>query len=284
MALPNVPYGTQQILQLSELDTTFAAVGALGVIPCTASGVNTLTLTPQANTPSVTAYANYQQFSFAAPADSTGPVTASVSGLAALKVFMPGGTTQATAANLSSGAFYVVAYVQALDGGGGGLVIVSAAASVGGVSKVAQFVYNETGAVSTGTTVIPLDDTIPQQSGPAEGDQYLSQAITPTNAGSTLVIEVLIFGSSSVANVANIVALFQDAIASALDVAVGFTFSGAPGVYLRHVMVAGTTSPTTFKVRIGPSAAATFTFNGTGGGRLFGGVFGSSISITEYTP
>jgi hypothetical protein len=46
---------------------------------------------------------------------------------------------------------------------------------------------------------------------------------------------------------------------------------------------ASSTSATTFKVRIGPATAVTFTFNGYGGtNRLFGGVVASSITITEY--
>ena len=36
-----------------NLDDDFAAVGALGVIPCTAAGTNAIILTPNANTPTV---------------------------------------------------------------------------------------------------------------------------------------------------------------------------------------------------------------------------------------
>ena len=49
-------------------------------------------------------------------------------------------------------------------------------------------------------------------------------------------------------------------------------------------MVSGTTSATTFKVRSGSSSlvGGTITFNGiTGTSRLLGGVFASSITITE---
>ena len=49
-------------------------------------------------------------------------------------------------------------------------------------------------------------------------------------------------------------------------------------------MVAGTTSETTFKVRFGGNASGTMTFNGRLGSRKYGGVFASSITITEYTP
>jgi hypothetical protein len=46
-------------------------------------------------------------------------------------------------------------------------------------------------------------------------------------------------------------------------------------------MTAGTIIATTFKVRVGCSGAGTTTFNGVAGGRIFGGVMASSITITE---
>ena len=43
---------------LSLFDTQFAALGALVVIPCAASGQNAVVLTPNANTPTVAAYSD----------------------------------------------------------------------------------------------------------------------------------------------------------------------------------------------------------------------------------
>jgi hypothetical protein len=48
-----------------------------------------------------------------------------------------------------------------------------------------------------------------------------------------------------------------------------------------HYMAAGTTSATTFKVRIGAVTSGTITFNGIGSARKLGGVLASSITITE---
>lgn len=148
--------------------------------------------------------------------------------------------------------------------------------------RVYQIVNTQTGAVSTGTTVIPIDDTIPQNT---EGDQFMSVSITPSNASSTLVIEVTINLSSSSANQNLIAALFQDSTANALKA----TYSSiAPAtfvnnIYFTHIMTAGTTSATTFKVRAGGQAGTT-TLNGYSGGRVLGGVMASSIVITEYLP
>lgn len=149
-----------------------------------------------------------------------------------------------------------------------------------GVSRVlAQTLISTLGTVATGTTVIPQDDTIPQNT---EGDQYLSLAITPTNVNSTLEIEVLIF----LAGAGNpIAALFQDSTASAL--AAGIAFSSAnwtEGVRIKHTMTAGTLSATTFKVRAGTNSAGTTTVNGVTGARLFGGAMVSQITIKEYLP
>jgi len=150
------------------------------------------------------------------------------------------------------------------------------AAQSGTVVQVASF---ETGAVATGTTTIPQDDTIPQST---EGDQYMTLSITPKSATSTLVIDVTMVLSSSVAG-NGMVALFQDSTANALAVTSSAldTASRMETVRLLHKMTSGTTSSTAFKVRAGNNNAGTTTFNGVAGSRFFGGVMASSIVITE---
>lgn len=142
-----------------------------------------------------------------------------------------------------------------------------------------KFAKSETGAVSTTTTTIPFDDTIPQNT---EGGEFMTLAFTPTNASNTLKIEtVFICSVSSAGNFT--VALFQDSTANALAAAVSCAgVSGAAvTVTFTHYMTAGTTSATTLKVRAGPSSANTITFNGGSSARLMGGVMASSITITE---
>lgn len=148
-------------------------------------------------------------------------------------------------------------------------------------SKIVQEQYYSTGAVSTGTTTIPSDDTIPQIT---EGNEYMTLAITPTNVSNILDVEVVWQGTSTVATYLA-VALFQDAISNALAVAFSYTASGANLVIsFRYRMVAGTTSSTTFRVRAGGGAAGTTTFNGYTSNRKYGGVLVSSIKITESLP
>jgi hypothetical protein len=149
--------------------------------------------------------------------------------------------------------------------------------------RTLQTVSTQTGAVVTGTTTIPFDNSIPQQS--TEGDQYMSLSITPKSATSTLVIDVVFYASNS-AVVNQVVALFQDATENAIAaVSQAASSAGAPEtIKFTHVMTSGTTSSTTFKVRSGGSGAGTTTFNGSGGVRAFGGVAASSIVIREILP
>ncbi len=144
-----------------------------------------------------------------------------------------------------------------------------------------QRVSTETGAVATGSTTIPRDDTIPQNS---EGDQYMSLAITPKASANILVIDVVFIGSVSGGGSSFYAALFQDSTANALA-ASGTNYANQVTINIvsfRHIMTAGTTSSTTFKVRAG-GTAGTLTFNGESGSRIFGGVLASSIMITEYS-
>lgn len=142
-----------------------------------------------------------------------------------------------------------------------------------------QIVNTQTGTKSSGNTLVPEDNTIPQND---EGDEYMTLAITPTSATNKLKIDVVVFGANQL-NYNIVAALFQDATANAL--AVGATRNVAADDFLTisftHYMASGTTSETTFKVRVGPVTASTFTFNGSNNAAKFGGKFASSITITE---
>ena len=148
--------------------------------------------------------------------------------------------------------------------------------------RIAQIVSTQTGAVATGTTVIPDDDTIPVIT---EGDEYMTLAITPLSASHRLIIEVILHAAHATAgNNAITVALFRDAVTDALAVASFDAPTSADReapISLRHIMTAPSTSAITFRVRAGLGISGTLTFNGEAGGRLFGGVIASSIVITE---
>lgn len=146
----------------------------------------------------------------------------------------------------------------------------------GSVVQVQNF---QTGAssASAGVVNIPGDDTLPQSN---EGTEFMTLAITPTDASNVLLIEVVINLGGS-ASSSGTVALFKDADANALAASYCI-FGGADYtscVVVRHKMTAGGTSPITFKVRAG--AGSTLTMNGWAATRKFGGAMASSITITE---
>lgn len=152
-----------------------------------------------------------------------------------------------------------------------------------GMKAVVQRVYTSTGAVATGTTVIPFDDTIPQIT---EGDEFITRSITPSNTNNILEIYVKTTVSSSQVGAHGVImALFQDSTANALSV--NYVTAAGTGYrvtsIIKHTMVAGTTSSTTFRMRAGGGGAGTTTINGSVGNREFGGVSNTTMVVTEYT-
>jgi hypothetical protein len=136
-------------------------------------------------------------------------------------------------------------------------------------------------ASATGSTVIPLDNSIPQKT---DGDEYLTLNFVPTNASNKLHIDAaLVLSNDASATNTYIAALFKGTDSDALSVGVGSAYgSGAIGTaVLHHEMTAGTTNQITFKVRGGCSNSGTTTLNGAAGSGLFGGVGTSFIKITE---
>lgn len=145
--------------------------------------------------------------------------------------------------------------------------------------QMVQYATTSSGAVATGTTVVPYDDTIPQNS---EGDQYFSKAITPLSTMNRLQIDARIMVAHSAAG-KQCIALFQDSTANAL--AASYTDCRAadtPEFYtLYYELAAGTTSSTTFNLRAGCNNAGTTTLNGASAARLLGGACYSFLRITE---
>ncbi len=135
-------------------------------------------------------------------------------------------------------------------------------------------------AIDSGTTIIPLDDTIPQIT---EGDEYMTLAITPKRSDSKLLIEVQAAFNASI-SVMVVGALFRDATVDA----VGAVVEPIRAINWNNTMVfsfevnSTATSLTTFRFRMGPDNAATVRFNSQTAGRIFGGISNSHIKITEY--
>jgi hypothetical protein len=245
-------------------------------IPTYAADTGSSTAYAIAPVPGIKNYVVGQMFTFkAANANTSTTPTLAVNGLTAGTIKWADGTALAVG-DIAANGFYEVTVgattpVFYLQNG-----LSSAAVNAVGVRQVVSTI---TGAVATGTTLIPLDNTIPQST---EGDQYMTLAITPKSATSNLVIDVVFNGSiNTTADLT--VALFQDSTANALAAATSYldTAFGRINIGFRHLMTSGTTSATTFKVRAGSDNPGTLTFNGTNSTQVFGGVMSSSISIME---
>lgn len=145
--------------------------------------------------------------------------------------------------------------------------------------RVIQIVNYQTGAVATGATIMPGDNSIPQIT---EGDEYMTLAITPKSTSNSLKIDVAAFLSSS-AEVDMQCALFRDAVADAQAGMQVYAHIATGNVLVNfsHYMTAPSTSEITFRVRAGGGGVGTTTFNGSGGLGRFDGVLASSITITE---
>jgi len=147
------------------------------------------------------------------------------------------------------------------------------------LSPVVQFVHAGTHNQISLNTVLPRDDTAPQSS---EGDEVITLAITPKHADNILLIEFSTFGDVG-GNLGLSAALFQDSTVAAIS-AISFAWQGTGGGgavesgMLRHIMTAGTTSATTFKIRCGPSTGTTGTINP----QDFGILAATWLTITEY--
>lgn len=117
------------------------------------------------------------------------------------------------------------------------------------VGSIIQRVYSEVTSSSSTAAVIPLDTSRPQS---GEGAQLITATVTPTSAASRLRIRANLPTLSKSTTGTVIVALFQDATANALAATALSLVSGNYGpIQLFLEMDAGTTSATTFKIRIG---------------------------------
>jgi hypothetical protein len=144
--------------------------------------------------------------------------------------------------------------------------------------SVLQVVNVQTGAFSSTATIIPFDNTIPQNT---EGAELFTLSITPTSATSKLLIvanvQMTLSGTGWPA-----IAIFQDSTASAIAATLGYvaTATGGISIPLTYYMTSGTTSSTTFKLRFGPNSGTAYV-NSQGSSQVFGGVCISSMTISE---
>ncbi len=196
-----------------------------------------------------------------------------------------GGTNTTSFANVDGVCYYDGTGISTTAVGTSGQVLTSNGAGIAptfnGIA-VLQQVRNNIKTLVNCNVAIPWDNTIPQQT---EGVEVLTVTITPVSSTSTLVINFSCFASTT-GSTFGTVALFQDSTANSLC-AYSYTLSGNPNpstITLNHYMTSGTTSATTFKIRIGNQGNTPSAFvNGQSSSTLlYGGVAEAIITITEY--
>jgi len=148
--------------------------------------------------------------------------------------------------------------------------VTSVGTSAVSTGKILQVVSTNSTSVVSANVSIPSDNTIPQNT---EGSEVLTLSITPVSATSTLYI---LFSASGEATFTNrvVCALFKDSNADAITAIASYN-DGPTHYILQHSEVSGSTSARTYKIRTGPSGAASGTiyFNSnTSGNAIFGGV------------
>lgn len=150
----------------------------------------------------------------------------------------------------------------------------------GELTSGTQIGYASASLSDTGTTtaIIPIDDTVPQNT---EGTEILTVTYTPKLATSTLVVRALIFGSSGGTSEGISAALFRDSISDAFTAGMQVPGNNANISFtLMGRILAETTSSTTFKLRIGSNDGLTVRYNGSGG-RYFGSTPKTYLEVAE---
>lgn len=168
----------------TNLDQNFSALASLVPIPCTASGTNSITLTPfTANVPTVTALANYSLFVAIAAATNTGAVTVTVGSFTALPVYrdsVTGPVALTSGQIVANNAIYLV-YDSALNSGSGGFHLLNVPLTSGTVTETGSPTIGQIAQWSSGTSITGVG---------VQGTGNVVLATNPTISGPTITTGV----------------------------------------------------------------------------------------------
>lgn len=266
-AADSITYG-----QAQSLDSAVAATAQSGSAQWLTSVSGTNTIAGNAS-PAITAYAAGQIFRFVPAGANTGAVTLQINGVGTAQSVTKNGTLPLVTGDILAGSIVTVVY----DGTRFQLL---KSDRRGVVQRIEGTPWTTQGSEST---VVPIDGTVPQQA--EMGGPYVTVSITPTRSTNRLVIQGHMYLGSNSANTA-VVGLFQDSVGNALaNAPVGFAGSGYIAVVpIYHEMAAGTTSSTTFKMKVGVGSDSVWINRSSGQAALFGGNNSCRLSVTEIEP
>lgn len=152
----------------------------------------------------------------------------------------------------------------------------------GGGGAVVQVKSASTSAASILTTPAGAADAIPQKT---QGAELLTVTLTPTDAAHYLEVEALIQCAGDTGSFGTIVAaLFKDTTTAAFAANLIHAQNAqyVEAMVVRGRILAGTTSPTTIKLRVGMSTSGSVRINTAyAGGQLLGGVAVTKLTVTE---
>jgi hypothetical protein len=152
----------------------------------------------------------------------------------------------------------------------------------GGGGSVVQVKSASTSAASVLTTAAGAADAIPQKT---QGTELLTVTLTPTDAAHYLEVEAVVQCSGDTGSTGTIVgALFKDTTTAAFAASL-ISINAAQYVnqlVIRGRILAGSTSATTIKLRVGMSSSGSVRINTAyAGGQLLGGVAVTKLTVTE---
>jgi len=158
---------------------------------------------------------------------------------------------------------------------------ISNSGTASGFGKIVQCVQTTSTTAGSTAVTLPSDTSIPQNT---EGYELMTLAITPTSASNKLLITSIVHMSANSGPYHTTLALFQDSTADALAVAddVNDGANYLASVNLRYWMTAGTTSSTTFKIRVGSNIGTCYFGRTSSYDPFCGGVLQHNLTITEY--
>lgn len=250
MSLPN-SFSNNTTPTGPQLDANFAAVGALTVIPCTVAGTNSLTLTPEADSPAIAAYSNYLRVSGVFGAANNAQMNVQLGSLTSLPVYVdtPAGPAITTGGEGVANTAFSMMYNSALNNGNGGwhlfttpLSLARAGGTITGALVVQGLFSGSIGSITNAMTV----GTLVAQQGTVSGIERAATISTPALVvGSLSTLSRILSGPATLVytGVAANTAVDQTAAVSGVQlgdcVAVGVTAVPTGAAFSGYVPAAG---------------------------------------------
>lgn len=143
------------------------------------------------------------------------------------------------------------------------------------VPNIVQVVMKTYNDYDTTSTIIPVDNTIPQSS---EGKKFMEIIIKPKDEKNWLIVEAFATFTLSTSGYIGSMALFKDGGVSAICATSALNGQNL----IKYKIIAGKTNEVTFQINLGSNnAGIPLYFNGFSAARLFGDIPKSYIQVTE---